>query len=62
MILKEIIVEYLVANGFDGLYLDDCGCMSDDLMPCGEPSPRCSPGYLNPDEGDGWIGPEMAKL
>lgn len=37
---KEMIRDYLVHNGYDGLYYDDgadnCGCSIDDLMPCGE--------------------------
>jgi len=34
MTTKEIVIDYLKANGFDGLYSDDCGCSISDLMPC----------------------------
>ena len=43
---KEIIKEYLIKNGFDGLYADDCGCFIDDLMPCSsEYCLECEPGH-----------------
>ena len=33
--LKSIVAAYLRANGYDGLYNEDCGCLlADDLMPC----------------------------
>jgi len=36
MTVKEIVLEYLKANGYGGLCNDDdCGCHDDDLMPCG---------------------------
>lgn len=45
--LKEIIAQWLKDNSYDGLLHADtcCGCALDDLMPCGEPSPNCEPGY-----------------
>ena len=47
--IKEIVKEYLEKNGYDGLYNDcDCGCVVDDLMPCGEPGFFCEPGYFGP--------------
>ena len=45
--VREIVTEYLKANGYDGLYGFECGCAIDDLFPCGEPCLSCSPGYLN---------------
>ena len=43
--LRWITAQWLKANGYDGLYApDECGCLVDDLMPCGEPSPQCAPG------------------
>jgi len=52
--VKEIVKEWLVANGYGGLYSDDfdvvdCTCALDDLMPCDCPTPRCSAGYTVPD-------------
>jgi hypothetical protein len=43
--VKQIVKKYLIDNGFDGLFTNDCGCKIDDLMPCsyGE---ECQPGYL----------------
>lgn len=32
---RDIVKEYLVANGYDGLYCDECSCLPDDLFPCG---------------------------
>lgn len=58
--VKEILTEYLKANGFDGLYIDDCGCTVDDIAPCGHIDNNCTPGYLRPcDCGcDNHIGPK----
>ena len=44
--VREIVAEWLKANGFDGLYGYDCGCTVDDLMPCSsEGLERCEAGY-----------------
>jgi hypothetical protein len=56
----SIITEYLRKNGFDGLCSDDCGCLIDDLFPCGQPWPDCVPGVSNPErakemECDFWV-------
>lgn len=41
----KIVKEWLVANGYDGLAGDECGCMIDDLMPCEQICPAvCVPG------------------
>lgn len=49
MNLRDLTIKALTSEGFDGLYSDwGCGCKLDDLMPCGEPSPACAPGYLGP--------------
>lgn len=36
MTIRDIIVEHLRTNGFDGLWNADleCGCALDDLIPC----------------------------
>lgn len=53
MTIHEIVTEYLKARGYDGLYRpDQCACVLDDLMPCGEPSPDCEVGYKVPCHGD----------
>jgi len=61
--VKEIVEQYLEANGYDGLWLDDCGCRLGDLFPCGmEGTDDCRPGYLRRRRIDGedvWmIGPK----
>ena len=33
--VRGIIIEFLTANGYDGLADDECGCGIDDLAPCG---------------------------
>lgn len=50
MTIKEIILEYLKANGYDGLYhWTGCACKVDDLMPCDACSiDGCQPGHLLP--------------
>jgi len=47
MDVRQIITEYLKANGYDGLYHDECGCFLDDLAPCDRPL-NCKPGYKSP--------------
>lgn len=49
--LIKITAAWLKDNGYTGLFHADncCGCGLADLMPCGEPSPNCEPGY----EGEG---------
>jgi len=55
MNIEEIVKQYLVAHGYDGLYSvesgDLCGCSLDDFMPCGgENVMECYPGYKVPCE------------
>ena len=60
MNVKEILKQWLIDHGYDGLAGDECGCGLDDLIQCdGDPS-DCHPGYkcqINPckfpDEFDG---------
>lgn len=49
MTVLEIIVDYLKANGYDGLMNEyDCACSLDDLQPCGEDFSTCEPGWKIP--------------
>jgi len=41
----EIISEYLLANGFDGLAGDNCGCGVKDLFACDCCNFDCKPAY-----------------
>jgi hypothetical protein len=47
MTVKQIIKEYIQANGYDGLYCEGtCSCNIDELMECAyEGMPYCEPGY-----------------
>ena len=61
---KEIISDYLLKNGYEGLFNEDadCGCpVNDDFMSCsGEMCVDCQPGYRLPgnEEYDFLIGPK----
>ena len=59
MSVSEILTEWLKKNKYDGLWCDECGCGTDDLMPCDINPMYCRPGYNRPDlhpEGEGmWI-------
>jgi len=46
--IKEIVEEWLIENGYDGLFNTDCGCRIGDLMPCMEPQDDCEAGFLKP--------------
>lgn len=54
MIVHDIIKEFLIKEGYDGLfYPGECACKIDDLCPCGSNCLDCEPGYLqNKDECD----------
>lgn len=52
MNVKQIVKEYLKAQGFDGLCNIDCGCGFDDLMPCCETSEDCEVAMASPDPDD----------
>ena len=49
---REIIAQYLRANGYDGIGRDedDCACLVDDLGWCGGILPECYAGYRVPCE------------
>lgn len=43
---QEMVRIYLENNGYDGLFSDICGCLLDDLMPCGgEGAMDCQAGH-----------------
>ena len=48
MTVIKIVVKYLKANKFQGLYAADgeCGCLLEDLAPCGHLYEDCSPGHI----------------
>lgn len=51
MNVKEIVADYLAANGYDGLVNPDtgCGCDLEDLIACGSVwETSCKPGYKIP--------------
>lgn len=53
--IKEIVAQYLKANGYDGLYNEcgECACLIGDLAPCGEMSGECVSGYKAKCDDDG---------
>ena len=53
--VKQILIEYLKENGYNGLYFDDCGCPLDDLIPCNGCFDQCRPGKMIQDENGDWI-------
>jgi hypothetical protein len=47
----DIVCQYLVDNGYDGLCndcFDGCGCETVDLCPCDNIQKDCVPGYNHP--------------
>ena len=55
--VKEILIEWLKANGYTGIHSDECGCSIDDMAPCccsGDNCLDCEPGYWR----EGWIEDE----
>ena len=50
MNIQEIVREWLQAHGYDGLVDEyyECACDIADLMPCGNPMPRCTAGHKEP--------------
>jgi len=62
--VREIVRDWLVEHGYDGLYDSECGCGVCDLMPCDGPwSMTCRAGYAGPCdepefEGYECIGPQ----
>lgn len=47
MNIHEIVKDYLIRNGYDGLCNPDidCACLVTDLAPCCEDMFSCKPGY-----------------
>jgi hypothetical protein len=52
MNVTEIVKQFLIDNKYDGLVDEsgECGCVLDDLIPCGEVSCHCCAAY---NKGDG---------
>lgn len=43
--VRGIIIEFLAANGYDGLAGEECGCSAEDLAPCGDIPRGCEPAW-----------------
>lgn len=41
--MQNTIKEKLIADGYDGLASECCGCGVDDLFPCADPPMDCQP-------------------
>ena len=54
--LRDIVGNYLIRHGHDGLCNPDieCGCGMLDLMPCGEPHTDCVPARKTTKDGEPW--------
>jgi hypothetical protein len=66
MDLQEIVKQWLSTHGYDGLFNpdDECGCMHENIMPCGNPLPCCEPGYQQPEPSGKWdfiVGPRKEE-
>ncbi len=59
MNIREIVREYLKANGYDGLcdVGAECGCRLGDFMPCDDATVYCEAGHLAPgdDLDERWV-------
>lgn len=55
MNVRDILKDWLVIQGYDGLYYDEyeCGCSVDDLVPCDESPLYCEPAYRQTNDGFG---------
>jgi hypothetical protein len=61
--LVETLGSWIKKHGYDGLYADECGCLADDLCPCGDGPIECRLGY-NYGGGTGfsfWVGPDKNR-
>lgn len=58
MTLKEIVKQWLEENGYDGLCNpdDECGCVLEDFMSCGEPGEHCEAGHRLDGENEDGVG------
>jgi hypothetical protein len=62
MTVAEIIMEYLKANGYDGLCNDECGCELSNLFPCCEAFDACEPGYKIQTSKDNYLYGEYETI
>jgi hypothetical protein len=46
--VNDILIQWLCANGYDGLATDGCGCHVTDMMPCSSYCGSCVPGHNEP--------------
>lgn len=57
MTVKEIVINYLKENNFDGLFDEDhCACLLEDLIPCNNDFLDCEAGYKVPCDGTCYDG------
>jgi hypothetical protein len=48
MTVREIVKDWLIEHGYDGLFNEDCGCALDMLMTCEGDATWCEPGHKIP--------------
>ncbi len=44
--LRGIVKKWLTDNRYDGLCDAECGCLKNELFPCGSDPGMCIPGYI----------------
>lgn len=55
MTIKELIIDYLEQNGYDGLCMPEfeCGCIKADLIACNSNFQDCEPAFkVEQEDGD----------
>jgi len=55
MTVREIVEEWLLEHGYDGLCNEECSCTLHDLMSCGQGFSDCVPGHLKFRDDDAWV-------
>lgn len=63
MTVHDIVLEYLKANGYDGLWREQCSCKLGSLMDCDmEGIEDCQAGHLVPCNPEQCDDPEWCKM
>ena len=50
---QDEVIDYLEANGYDGVAGEECGCPVDDLALCGDDPAECLPAHKRECSPDG---------
>ena len=44
--VRDIIEDYLIEHGYEGLQYDECGCTLDEIFMCASDCSDCNPAYV----------------